>query len=184
MIIGITGTDGAGKGTVVRYLVEEKGFTHYSARDFLVTEIKKRGLPMSRNQMRLMGNEFREKFGNDFIVSRAYDLIKKDAVDRAVIESLRAVGEAEFLKEQGGILLAVDASKEVRFKRVQARRSESDKVTFEDFIRYEEIEKNDHLPNGLNKAAVMEMADYTIYNNGSMDELRKEVEIFCDSYAI
>ena len=61
MVIGITGTDGSGKGTVVDYLVENKGFTHYSARTFLVAEIEKRGLPMSRNQMRLMANEFRAK---------------------------------------------------------------------------------------------------------------------------
>jgi dephospho-CoA kinase len=32
MIIGITGTDGAGKGAVVDYLVAQKGFTHYSGR--------------------------------------------------------------------------------------------------------------------------------------------------------
>src|SRR3989344_3951257 len=42
MIIGVTGTNGAGKGTVVDYLVSKKGFKHYSAREFIVEEVIKR----------------------------------------------------------------------------------------------------------------------------------------------
>ena len=36
--IGITGTLGAGKGTIVEYLQKEKGFSHYSVRAFLTDE--------------------------------------------------------------------------------------------------------------------------------------------------
>ena len=35
-IIGITGTIGAGKGTIVDYLVKQKNFKHYSVRNFLI----------------------------------------------------------------------------------------------------------------------------------------------------
>lgn len=34
-IIGITGTLGAGKGTIVEYLKDKKGFAHFSVREFL-----------------------------------------------------------------------------------------------------------------------------------------------------
>ena len=44
MIIGVTGTIGAGKGTVVDYLVQEKGFIHLSVRDYLLGEIRHRGM--------------------------------------------------------------------------------------------------------------------------------------------
>ena len=43
-IIGITGTIGAGKGTIVDYLVKEKGYVHYSVRAFIAEEIQRRGL--------------------------------------------------------------------------------------------------------------------------------------------
>ena len=33
--IGITGTLGAGKGTIVDYLIEKRGFVHYSVRAFI-----------------------------------------------------------------------------------------------------------------------------------------------------
>lgn len=42
LIIGITGTNGAGKGTVVEYLVKEKGFSHYSVSGYLTQILKRR----------------------------------------------------------------------------------------------------------------------------------------------
>lgn len=182
MIIGITGTDGAGKGTVVEYLVREKGFTHYSARTLIVAEIEKRGLTVDRNQMRLTGNELRATLGDDVIVQKAFERIRAEGVEHAVIESIRALAEANTLKAEGAFLLAVDADPKVRYQRVQGRRSASDQVSYEQFLAHEELEKNDHDPHGMQKAAVMEMADYTIMNNRGFGELKKGIESFLNEY--
>lgn len=178
MIIGITGTDGAGKGTAVEYLVREKGFAHYSSRDFIVAEIDRQGLESTRNQMRLTANQMRAEYGHEVVVKKAYERAAAEGKDKVVIESLRAVAEAKYLKQQGGILLAVDADPVVRFKRVEARRSASDHVTFEEFLAHEELEKNDPDPSGMQKAAVIEMADYTIMNDGSIEEVEEKVAAF------
>ena len=61
IIIGITGTIGAGKGTIVEYLTDKKGFTHYSVRSFLIDEIKKRGFEVNRDSMVLVANDLRKK---------------------------------------------------------------------------------------------------------------------------
>ena len=74
MLIGITGTDGSGKGTVVSYLVAYHGFVHYSARAILRAEIVQRDIEPTRANMRLMANEMRAKYGNDYIVT--YNLKK------------------------------------------------------------------------------------------------------------
>ena len=176
MIIGITGTDGAGKGTVVQYLVDKKDYTHYSSRDLLLAEMKQRNVPFDRNHMRLVANELRATHGSDFIPKQAYSKIKASKVTNAVIESIRAIAEAEYIKAQGGLLIAVDADVTERFRRVQARRSESDKVDFETFVRHEELEKNDPDPHGMQKAAVIKMADFVIYNDGTIDELQQQVD--------
>ena len=178
MIIGITGTDGSGKGTVVDYLVKEKGFVHYSSRKLLLIEIEKAGIEASRNELRLMGNKMRALHGDDFIAKRAYELIAEAGVKNAVIESIRATAEAEYIKEHAGILLAIDADERVRYERVQLRRSVSDKVSFEQFVAHETLEKNDPYPHGMQKTKVMEMSDYTIFNDGSLDELHSQIENF------
>lgn len=178
MIIGITGTDGAGKGTVVEYLVTKKGFRHYSASGFIAMEVKRQGLPISRNQLRLTGNELRAKHGDDVLVAMALQEILLKGEKKVIIESIRATAEADTLKRNRGILLAVDADPRTRYDRVQSRRSDKDQVTFEDFLNHEELEKNDPDPHGMQKAKVMEMADYTIFNNGTREELEIATEEF------
>ena len=184
MIIGITGTDGAGKGTVVDYLMREKGFTHYSSRDSIQKEVERQGLPVTRNQLRITGNEMREEFGDDIVVRHSLDRAFAEGKSSAVIESVRATAEAIFLKSHNVVLLAVDADIALRFERVQSRRSSTDGVTFEEFVAHEELEKNDTNPHGMQKAKVMEMADYTICNNGTLEELQSAVDIFLEQYDI
>ncbi len=182
MILGITGTDGAGKGTVVDYLIKEKGFLHFSASGFISKEIERQGLPISRNQQRLTGNELRSKFGNDVTVTAAFKEFEGNINDNVVIESIRTVAEAVTLKNRGGKLLAVDADQALRYERVQERRSDKDQVTYEQFLKHEELEKNDPDPHGMQKAKVMEMADYTINNQGTLEDLHTQIEAFLAQY--
>jgi dephospho-CoA kinase len=180
MIIGITGTDGSGKGTVVEYLVKNHGFKLYHARTLILEEIERQGLPTDRSQMRLVGNELRKKYGNDYIVRVSLERARESHDEKVVIDSLRAVAEAETLKNNGGILLAIDADQLLRYDRVQRRRSESDQVTLEQFIEHEDLEANDPDPHGMQKRQVMSMADYTIYNDNDTEVLFAEVEKFLE----
>ena len=58
MIIGITGTDGAGKGAVVGYLVKEKGFVHYSGRAWFLEIMEEKGVDPTRENMRMIAITF------------------------------------------------------------------------------------------------------------------------------
>ncbi len=175
MIIGITGTDGAGKGAVVDYLVKEKGFTHYSARTLITEEIELRGLEATRDNLRLVANDMRRAGGNDVIVKVALSKYANQSAP-AVIESIRTMAEVETLKADGGILLAVDADQHLRYERITSRGSSTDQISFEEFQEQEEIEMNDPDPNGMQKAKVIEASDFTILNEGTIEELGQEIE--------
>jgi len=184
MIVGITGTDGAGKGLVVEYLVSQHGFTHYSARDFITTEIERLGLPVDRNQLRLTANALRAEFGNEVVVRKAYERAAAEGKNRVVIESIRAMAEADYLKLREGVLLAIDADPQIRYARIQGRKSATDQVTYEEFLAHENLENNDPDPHGMQKSKVMAAADFTIMNNGSHAELYIQVEAFMNKFSV
>ncbi len=115
IIIGITGTLGAGKGTVVDYLVEHKGFRHFSVRGYITEEIQRRGLPVNRDQMVVVANDLRAKNSPSYIVDQLYEKAV-NAGTRSIIESIRTFGEIVSLRQKGKFaLIAVDADQQTRF---------------------------------------------------------------------
>lgn len=175
-IIGITGTIGAGKGTVVDYL-KLKGFQHYSARSLLLAELTKRGLENDRNAMRPLANELRQIHGPAYIAQTLFQEAET-AGSHAVIESLRTVGEIEALKELSSsfILLAVDAHPKTRHERVLKRGSETDNVSFEEFIEHELLESEGKDAWAQNLPACIELADVVITNDGALEDLHKAID--------
>ena len=89
--IGITGTLGAGKGTIVDYLVKEKDFVHYSVRAFLTQEIQRRGLPVNRDSMTAVGNDLRAQHSPSWIVEQLYEQANASGKN-CIIESIRTPG--------------------------------------------------------------------------------------------
>jgi dephospho-CoA kinase len=176
MIIGITGTLGAGKGTIVDYLVNKKGFKHYSARGFLLEIIKERGLPEDRDSMVAVANELRAKYSPSYIADELFKRAQASGKN-CIIESIRTVGEVNALRERGGFyLFAVDADPKTRYERVVLRKSETDQISLETFLENEKREMDSDDPNKQNLRKCIEMADYVFNNDGSFEDLNNKVE--------
>lgn len=175
MIIGITGTLGAGKGTIVEYLTKTHGFKHYSVRSFLTKIIIQRGLPVTRETMVMVGNKLRDQHGSGYIVhTLLLEAIKE--TENAVIESIRTVGEANRIKEYEGYLWAIDANITTRYERVYKRASATDIVPLQKFYSDELREMENVDPSKQNIAAVMKMADVIFYNDEVVAELWQKIE--------
>ncbi len=175
MIIGICGTLSAGKSTVAKILVD-KGFKHFSVRDFLVQEITKRGVDVTRDNMVEVANELRARYGPSYVVEQLYDM-GKAAGGNIIIESIRNVGEVENLKSKNDFfLLGVNASSQLRYKRLIERGGIIDNIGYEQFVSEEEREMNNPDPNKQNISKCFEMSDYVIDNEGGLEELKEKVE--------
>lgn len=185
LIIGLAGTNGAGKDTVGHILAEHHNYLFISVTDLLRKEAERRGLPVERGVLRTISAEWRRSLGLGVLVDKAvaeYETVK-DKYAGVVIASMRNPGEADRVHALGGIMVWVDADPRVRYDRVQAgkaargRAGEDDK-TFEQFQKEEAEEMN---PSGdaatLNMAGVKERCDIFADNDDSnLAVFRKDIE--------
>ena len=175
MIIGVTGTLGAGKGTISEVLMK-KGFKHHSMSGFIIEEIERRGMISNRDTQVFIANELRATYGPGYIAEKVYERAKAQG-GNCIIESLRAVAEVDALRNKGEfILISVDADPKIRYERITVRRSEKDNVSFSEFISNEEREMNLVDPTKGNLRTCMSMADFNIINNGTIKEVEEDVE--------
>jgi dephospho-CoA kinase len=176
LIIGITGTLGAGKGTIVDYLVQEKGFIHFSVRGFITEEIHRQGLPVNRDSMVTVANKLRADHSPSYIIDQLYnEAIITD--QNCIIESIRTPGEvASLRKKENFVLFAVDADPMLRYDRIVMRNSETDRISFKTFIANEEREMQSTDPNKQNIGKCIEQADQIFYNNSTVPDLYKRLE--------
>lgn len=176
LIIGITGTLGAGKGTIVDYLVQKKGFSHYSVRGFLIKEIERRNMLVNRDSMTSVANELRAQNSPSYVTDQLFLEAQKSG-NNCIIESIRTPGEIYSLRNQKNFFLfAIDAESEIRYKRIFNRGSETDHIDYETFIMNEKREMNSDDPNKQNLKKCIELADFVFSNNEDLESLHKQIE--------
>ena len=170
-LIGLTGTNGAGKGEAAAYFVA-KGYAYFSLSDIIREELQARGEAVSRDKLIRTGNDLRGRFGPDVLARRTVAKVGGPAV----IDSIRNTAEVAFLRRQEGfVLLAIDAPVEVRFARVAARGRDESAADLESFRKKEEQERTGGAT-AQQLEACMAAADRLILNDGTIPDLHRKLE--------
>lgn len=186
-IIGIGGTNGSGKDTVGQMLVERHGWLFVSVTDILREELKRRGQPVERHNLRSLSREWNAKHGAGVMTNMAVEKFKKAGSEYKglVLASLRREGEAARVHELGGKVVWVDADPKVRYMRISDRgRGAEDAKTFEQFLEEEEIEMhNQGDKHAVGMGVVKDLADIKLENNGNdIEAFKDEAEKSLASY--
>ena len=175
MIIGITGTIGAGKGTVVEYL-KSKGFKHYSSSGILKEILQKRGLPLTRDYMSPLADELAAEYPGGVLYLSHERAVAEGAQDY-VLEAIHRPSEVEFVRGIGGMVWGVDAGIQKRYERVIGRADGAkDDVTLEQFKEQSRREDEGETGTGPNIRAVLASADAVFMNDGTPEELRAQID--------
>lgn len=174
-LYGLGGTNGSGKDTVGELLAEKYNFMFISVTDLLRAELRRRNLPIIRENTAKLSAEWRREFGPGVLMEKGIELYEQSGnkYEGLVLASLRHPGEVAVIHAHGGKVIWVDADPRVRYERIQANahhrnRAGEDDRTFEEFMADEEREMH---PEGdaatLNMSAVKERADIFLQNNGN-----------------
>lgn len=173
MIIGIVGSIASGKDTVADYL-KTKGFKAISLSDILRQYMRERNLDITTFNMTDVGNKLREERGHGYLAEDAVSQIKAD--ENVVVTSIRQVGEINVLKKQPNfVLLKLDAPIELRLERLIRRNRDGDIKNMAELKEIEAKQANGS-GGGINMNECYKLADKTIINDGTLDELSKKVD--------
>jgi len=177
MIIGITGFICSGKEEISKIFVEKYGFIKKSFGDEVRKEATKRGIELTRDNLQNLGNLLRVEEGKEVWARRIIDSLETGK--SYVIEGFRNLNdELPFRELEGFVLIGIHASDEIRMKRFLERKREGDPLTEEDFKRIDATDRgNDQDPDyGQRSEDVYAQRDYEISNEGTLEDLRGEVE--------
>ena len=172
-VVSIVGMAGAGKSEVAR-LFQENGFTRIRFGDVTDQEIRKRGLELNEKNERQIRELLRQEQG-----MAAYAKLNLPAIDAArkhsdvVIDGLYSWEEYTFLKSYYGedfYVVAVWASPGTRYARLSTRRDR--RLTLEEAASRDKAEIEN-----INKGGPIAMADFTIINESSLADLKREAKL-------
>ena len=123
-IIGIAGTNGAGKDTLGELLAERCHYKFRSVSDILREELTERGLPHEREHLRALSTEWAREHGPGVLSVKTIEAYveeeKREGYNGLAIGSIRRPGEAKAVQDEGGVVIWIDADRKLRYDRIQS----------------------------------------------------------------
>lgn len=185
-IIGIAGLPRSGKDSLAELFIEY-GYYGVSLGDIVRGWARKRYVsepdPISVKNMTETSNYLRAEKGADFALKEAltrFEEAKKSQDYKGlVVFSVRAPVEADFIIDNGGRLIWVEATDQVRYERsISARRDGEAEQALEEMLQHEKLQETpqEGLPTEvqMNTRYVKEHATILFKNNGNDFETFKE----------
>ncbi len=179
-IISVVGMPGAGKSIVSDELVKQ-GFSYLRFGQIIIDKIKENGLETNEAHERKTREDLRRKHGMAALailnIPKLDELLEKSNV---VVDGLYSWSEYKILKEKYSdsmYIIAVYAPPKVRYERLKNRNVKDDYNQRFRSLAEEEARTRDYSEiENIEKGGPIVMADFTIINTGTIDELKEKVK--------
>lgn len=172
-IVGLAGPKLSGKGTIARYLIDNKRAVTFSMSGVLSDIAKRMYLENTRANLIAIATGLRSQFGQTVLAAvLAKDIARSDA-ELIVIDGIRLNSEVDIFSKLAGFeLWYVDATVEERYRRAKLRgeKVEETTMTFEEFVAQESAVTEKEIQ------SLRERAQHVLDNQKTIDELFDAVD--------
>jgi dephospho-CoA kinase len=176
-IIGIVGPIACGKDLAANYISAKLGIPRFQISQPLRDIAAERGIVCTREALIKLGREVATELGSAYLVK----VITRKIREAGVIAGMRQLDQLHFLRESCDFtLLAIDAPPIVRFERAKAHDKLGEAKTLAEFMILE-LEENSP-PHVQRLFECMALADATIVNDGTKEDLYRQVDAFLDDF--
>jgi dephospho-CoA kinase len=171
LVVGLVGMPGSGKSLVVK-AAQKRGYAVVVMGDVVREETRNRELELNPQNVGNVMLELRKAGGNGVIAEKCVPKIENAENEHVIIDGLRSLYEADVFKAHFPTftLIAVHASPETRFKRLNTRGRSDDTAEWQVFHERDMRE----LSVGLGSAIAM--AERIVINENSMEETNGKIE--------
>ncbi|HIP66126.1 MAG TPA: dephospho-CoA kinase [Pyrodictium sp.] len=171
LFVCVAGFPGAGKGVVVD-VARRLGLPVFVMGDVVREEVRRRGLEPTVENLMKVANELRKVYGPNAIAVKTVEKVLATPHKLVVIDGVRSPYELEVFRQHGTVVVVwVEASLKTRFERLSRRGRPGDPKTIEELKYRDSVEEKWGL--GLVRVA----ADFTIVNEGGLEEARRLAEL-------
>lgn len=173
IILGLVGEIAAGKTTITNYLKKHHHAVSFKFSDMLRDILDRVYVEKTRGNLQELSTFLRSTYSEDLMSQ----VIAKDVAgakeEFLIVEGIRRPTDVTYLKDVPGFhLIAIEADAKLRFKRLTSRSENPDDQS----KTWEQFQKDARAESEQKIAEIAAQAEFTINNNGSLQETIDQVE--------
>ena len=166
-VLVIVGMPGAGK-SLASSVMKARGIPVFVSGDIIRAEARKRRLKFTRKNLGELMLKIRKEEGMGAVAKRLVPLVQSASGEFVVYEGARSVEEVDQLRRKFRVVtIAIHASREARFRRLQ-RRGRSDRPR-----GWADFAERDNRELGVGIAKLIALADRMVENEDTKDDLKR-----------